>query len=388
MRICHIITRLIIGGAQENTILTCEGLHARGHDVTLMAGPTDGPEGSLLDRVRAGHYRFIECPPLVRRISPIGDIQALLDLQKLLLEIQPDVVHTHTSKAGILARAAARRTGIPLIVHTIHGMSFNRTQRAAKRGLFRALERRCGRYTDHFVTVSDAMIRQAVAAGIAPVERFSTIFSGMELERFDPAAYSETDVRANWGFEREHVVVGSIARLFRNKGYEELIPTVARAAAANPTLRFVWIGDGAQRDDYERRLDRLGLRDRVYLAGLVPPAEIPRMLSGIDMLVHASRWEGLPRAVVQALLMEKPAISFDVDGAPEVVRHGETGLLAPLGDTQCLAGAILDLAGDAQRRRSLGRAGRRLCFSRFGHDRMVDAIEALYGHLAAARGIC
>lgn len=378
MRICHIITRLIIGGAQENTVLSCEGLHGRGHEVTLISGPTNGPEGALTDRARRGGYRFIECPPLRRNVHPWHDLAALLDLQKLLRDIRPDVVHTHSSKAGILGRIAARRTGVSLIVHTIHGMSFNRTQRTPTRVAYRTLERYCGAFTHRFVSVCDAMTDQAVAARLAPRERFTTIYSGIEVDTFDPKQHDRDAVRAAWGAAPNDVVVGAVARLFRNKGYEDLIPAMGLAAQREPRLRFVWIGDGHQRDEYVGRVRQLGLGDRLTLTGLVPPHEIPRLLSGIDLLAHASRWEGLPRAVVQALLMEKPAVSFDIDGAPEVVLDGVTGRLAPLGDVAAFSAAMVHLAADTDRRATMGREGRLRCLDRFDHRNMVARLEALY----------
>ena len=378
MTICHIITRLIVGGAQENTLLSCEGLAARGHAVILISGPTAGPEGSLVQRAQRGSYRYVECPAMLRRIDPWHDAWACVDLCKLLRDIRPDVVHTHSSKAGILGRLAARRAGVPCVIHGIHGMSFNRTQPAPVRWAYRAAERCCARRTDHFVCVCNAMIDQAVAAGIAPRDRFTTIYSGMEVDLFDPAHYDRAAVRRPWGVSDEHVVAGAIARLFRNKGYEYLIPAMARAAAAEPSLRFVWIGDGAQRGEFERQLVSLGLRDRVTLTGLVAPERIPELLAGVDMLVHASAWEGLPRAVVQALLMEKPAISFDIDGAPEVVLPGETGILVPLGDAARMADAMVELARDPDKRRRLGAAGRRRCLPMFDHRLMVEQLERLY----------
>jgi len=151
-------------------------------------------------------------------------------------------------------------------------------------------------------------------------------------------------------------------------------------------LRFVWVGDGAQRSEYVTQLERLGIRSRVHLTGLVAPQEVARMLAGMDALVHASQWEGLPRAAVQALLMSKPVISFDIDGAPEVVLPGQTGLLVPLNDTFGLGRAIVELAQDADLRGRMGRAGRELCLRRFDHNRMIEDIEALYKKLADRRG--
>lgn len=386
MNICHVITRLIIGGAQENTLLTCEGLRRRGHQVTLAVGPDAGPEGSLISEARAGGYEVRMIPSMHRAIRPAADVAACRQLRTLFGDLRPDIVHTHSSKAGILGRWAARRAGVPIIVHTIHGMSFNRTQPVLTRCFYRLLERRCARYTDALIGVADAMTRQSVEAGIASPGRFVTIYSGMKTEWYDPAKYDRRAIRQHWGFDEACVVFGTVARLFRNKGYEQLIPAMAGAARRCPSLRFVWVGDGAQRSEYESQLQRLGLADRVCLTGLVPPLEVARMLAGMDAVVHASQWEGLPRVVVQGLIMSKPVISFDIDGAPEVVLPEQTGLLVPLNDIQGLSEAMARLAGDAGLRDRMGRAGRELCLGRFDHNRMVDDIEALYKKLADRRG--
>jgi glycosyltransferase involved in cell wall biosynthesis len=382
MHICHIITRLIVGGAQENTILTCRGLHERGHRVTLITGPESGPEGQLLEEARADGYEVIVLDSMRRAVNPLADQRAYKDLVAILQRIQPDVVHTHSSKAGIIGRFAASRVGgTPIVVHTIHGMSFNRTQSWMEQSIYRFLERRAARLTDCIVTVADAMIEQAVEAGIAPREKFRTVYSGMQTDWFSPALYDRAAIRRGWGFADEHVVVGAIARLFRNKGYEKLIPAMAAAAERAPSLRFVWVGDGAQRADYEEELTFRGLRDKTHLTGLVAPNEVARMAAGMDMLVHASQWEGLPRAAVQALLMEVPVISFDIDGAPEVVIPGQTGILVPLNDVDALAAAVIDLAGDPQRRQRFGETGRQTCLQQFDWRYMVDQLEAIYREL-------
>jgi len=385
MIVCHVITRLIVGGAQENTLLTCDGLHARGHAITLITGPQAGPEGSLLEQARAAGYRLRVVPELGRAIRPIRDARARSELAAILAHIRPDIVHTHSSKAGILGRLAARDAGVPIIVHSIHGMSFNRTQRPLVRALLRRAERHCARFTDQFISVADAMTDQAVAAGLGPPEKFVTIYSGMCTDRYAPGRYDRQAVRQSWGVAANEVVVGTVARLFRHKGYEQLIPAMAHAARHAGHLRFVWVGGGKHRARYERRLKALGLRARVHLTGLIEPAEIPRMLAGMDILVHPSQWEGLPRSAVQALLMERPVISFDIDGTPEVVIPETTGVLVPLNDIRQLAQAMVTLAGDAARRAQFGRAGRRLCLERFGQKVMVDAIERLYQELLAAK---
>jgi glycosyltransferase involved in cell wall biosynthesis len=417
MHVVHVITRLIVGGAQENTILTCEGLHARGRRVTLISGPTCGPEGSLVRRAQHGGYDNLEVPELRRNINPWLDARARREMAAHLSDLRPDVVHTHSSKAGILGRFAARDARVPIIVHTIHGMSFNRTQPWWLRLPFRWLERRAARFTDALVCVADAMIEQSLAARIAPPERFVTIYSGMEVERFDPdrlatqvtenregvaraeapsssSASSVADVpnrcdraaiRQSWGFDDQHVVVGTIARLFRRKGYEQLLPIMAAAARREPRLRFVWVGDGAQRAEYESELARLGLRDHTVLTGLVPPERIPQMLAGFDILAHTSQWEGLPRTVVQAQLMRVPAVAFAIDGTPEVVLEGKTGRLIPLNDLEAFAAALVELAHDPEQRARMGAAGRASCLERFDWRIMVDQLEQLYERLTTKR---
>ncbi len=382
MKVCHIITRLIIGGAQENTLLTCVGLHERGHDVSLVIGPEVGPEGTLLREARAGGYEVHVAESLRRAVNPWQDLKARGELRRLLQKLRPEVVHTHSSKAGILGRLAARDAGVPIIVHAIHGLSFNRTQPWVVRGLYKRLESYCGRFTDRLICVADAMATQSVAAGIAPREKFRTVYSGMRTEWFDPAQFDRSSIREAWGFGPSHVVVGTIARLFRNKGYEQLIPAMAAAAREYPDLRFVWVGDGAQRAEYESQLAALGLRERVHLTGLIPPQEVPAALAGMDILAHASQWEGLPRAAVQALLMQVPVISFAIDGAPEVVIPHQTGALVPLNDIPALAGAIVNLARDPESRERFGLAGRQLCRQRFDWHRMVEQIEAVYLEVA------
>jgi glycosyltransferase involved in cell wall biosynthesis len=385
VKICHVITRLIVGGAQENTILTCRGLAERGHEVTLIAGPETGPEGSLWGETSAAGYQTMVLDDLRRAVRPVRDARAFFRLRAVFRQLRPDVVHTHSSKAGILARHAAAAAGVPVIVHTIHGMSFNRTQFFPTRALYRGLERRAARVTTGFVAVADAMIEQSVAAGIAPRDRFLLIRSGMETNRFARDARARVRVRAQWGVGDEQIVVGTVARLFRNKGYEEILQAMPTAVAARPDLRFVWIGHGPHRGRYERRLLRLGLRDRVHFAGLVPPGQIPEVLNGVDILLHASRWEGLPRAVVQALLTEVPAVCFDNDGAPEVVLNGQTGILVPFGHAAGLAEAVVRLADDAELRRRLGRQGREHCLWEFDWRRMVHGIDALYQRLISGR---
>ncbi len=387
MKICHIITRMILGGAQENTFLTCKGLAGRGHEVILLSGPQEGAEGSLRDRCRGAGFRFEIIESMLRQVSPLNDWRALRAMRAWLRRERPDVVHTHSSKAGILGRVAARRAGVPIILHTVHGMSFNRTQGPWIQRVYRDLERYCARFTDRIISVADAMNDQMVAAGVAPRVKCVTVYSGMEVEHFDPARYDRAAIRASLDIPADAVVVATVARMFTNKGYEQLIPAMPKIVQQADRVHFLWIGDGPCREQYLQQVARMGLRDRVHLTGLVPPEQVGQWLSGADILAHASQWEGLPRVVVQALLLEKPAVAFDIDGTPEVVLDGRTGALVRLNDIDELAKGIVWLAADANLRRQLGQQGRELCLKRFDWRTMVEQIEGICREVAAAKGV-
>ena len=380
MKICHVITRLILGGAQENTILTCEGLRSRGHDVTLVSGPTTGPEGELVTRARAGGYRYVEIDPLRRRIGLLRDRQAYRRLVELLDEVRPDIMHSHSSKAGILARKAAAAVGGITIVHTVHGLPFHRYLPWWRNRLYIALEKRAAARSDALISVADAMTRQAVLAGVGRPEQYTTIHSGMEIEPFLTRPPAADDYRSAMGLAPDDVLVTQVSRLAELKGHEHILDAAARIE--DPRIHFCFVGDGYWRRRIEADISRRGLARRFHLTGLLRREEMPAIMHATDILVHCSFREGLARTLPQAMLAGRPVVSFDVDGASEVV-DSETGILLEPGDTGGLKMSVETLAGCPELRRRLGAAGRRRCVDRFDHTRMVDLIEALYQRLMA-----
>ncbi|HEX5869027.1 MAG TPA: glycosyltransferase, partial [Longimicrobium sp.] len=288
MRIVHVITRLIVGGAQENTLLSCEGQHARGHEVTLITGPSTGPEGSLVARAKAGGYRVIEVEEMRRSILPVKDYRTYHRLVRLIRELQPDVVHTHSSKAGILGRWAADRAKTPAIVHTIHGLAFTASTSRMVNSVYKALERQTAPITTKIVCVADAMREQSLAAGIGTPGQYETVYSGMETGAFLDPPRGREDVRAELGLQEGDVAVGTIARLFHLKGHEDLLEMAPGLCARHPGLKFLWVGDGLLRPALERRIGEMGLKERFVLTGLVPPGRIPELAHAMDILVHPS----------------------------------------------------------------------------------------------------
>lgn len=374
MKIVHVITRLILGGAQENTLLTCEGLHARGHDVTLVTGPAIGPEGELMTRARAGGCRLIVLDAMRREIRPRRDLRAYRDLTALLRELKPDVMHSHSSKAGILARRAAAKVGGMKIVHTVHGLPFHPYQSRWKNLLYVLLERRASRHTDAIISVADAMTRQTLAAGVGRPEQYVTIYSGMETDLYTEPAADAAKFRASLNLPPGALLVTQVSRLAELKGHEYLIEA---AAGLDERIHFCFVGDGHLRTQIEERIRRQGLSSRFHLTGLIGPEQIPAAMQASDIVAHCSLREGLARTLPQAMLAGKPVISFDVDGACEVVDHN-TGVLLDPRNVPDLRAAIELLAGSEDLRQTLGQAGKEKCLTLFDHRRMVEQIEALY----------
>jgi glycosyltransferase involved in cell wall biosynthesis len=386
MRVAHVITRLIVGGAQENTIASVLGLREKpGLEVSLISGPTSGPEGSLEPRVARIPGLLTLVPELIRPVSPWHDWIALRKLTAHFRAHQPDLVHTHSGKAGVLGRLAAHAAGVPIIVHTIHGPSFGPFQGKLANFALRAAERRAGRVTTHFVSVANAMTEQYLAASIGKSEQYTRIFSGFDLDPFLNAK-NDPALRAKLGIAPDDFVIGKVARMFEHKGHEDLIAAVLGMASLQPKLKLLFVGDGKLRLKLEGLVATCrSLRGRVIFAGLVRPEEVPGCLGVMDAVVHLSRREGLARVLPQALAAGKPVVAYDCDGAREVCSDNETGFLVPVGDLLSVSHRLEELVEQPHIRERLGTRGRELVKEWFPVQRMVDELHALYLRLQANR---
>jgi glycosyltransferase involved in cell wall biosynthesis len=382
MRVTHVITRLIVGGAQENTIASVLGLQKKpGLHVALLSGPATGPEGSLASAFVKSPSSLKIVPSLVRPIHPWNDWRALRQLENIFRETKPDIVHTHSGKAGILGRFAAKRAGIPIIIHTIHGPSFGNFQGAIANWLFRSAEQRAAKITTHFVTVADAMTRQYLAAGIGEPRQYTKIFSGFNLDPFLNTT-NNPRLRAQLGLAPGDIVVGKIARLFKLKGHDDLFAAAPELVRRCPRMKFLLVGDGNLRDIFKNKARALGLEKHFIFTGLVPPETVPELVGIMDILMHLSLREGLPRALPQALAAGKPVVAYDCDGAKEVCLENETGFLLRPGDQAGLTERLVRLATDAPLRERLGKRGQQFVKERFSTERMVDDLHKLYLKLA------
>ena len=387
MRVSHVITRLIVGGAQENTLSSVLGLgRIPDWEVELISGPTRGPEGSLEPIARSVPGLLHLESSLVRPVHPVMDALAYLRLRRHFRRTRPRIVHTHSGKAGIVGRFAARDAGVPLVIHTVHGPSFGPFQGGAANAVFRGAERAAGRQTDHFVVVAEAMARQYLDAGIGTPAQYTRIFSGFDLAPF-LGVRRDPELAERLGLRPGDFVVGKVARLFQLKGHDDLFASAVEMVRRVPNVRFLLLGDGPWRARFETMAATTpGLVGRFVFAGLVPPSEVSRYLGLMDVLVHLSRREGLARVLPQALAAGKPVIAFGCDGAAEVCRDLETGFLLQVGDLVGLVDRVARLAGDPELASRLGATGRSWVRERFSEEALVQSLDALYRRLLQRPG--
>lgn len=331
-----------------------------------------------MGRAAGRGYRVEVVDAMRRSILPGSDWRAYRQLLRRFEEIRPDVVHTHSSKAGILGRYAARAARVPLVVHTIHGLAFTASTRPAVNAFYKVAERRAARRCDVIVCVADAMRDASLAAGVGRPGQYVTVYSGMDTAPFVRPPVPRDDARRALGLEPHHVAVGTIARLFDLKGHDDLIALAPSLCAAHPDLRFLWVGDGSLRRRFEAQISDLGLRGRFILTGLVSPTRVPELANAMDILVHPSRREGLARALPQGSLAGRPVVAYDVDGNREAIVEGETGYAVRPFDVAALGRHVSDLAADPDRRRAMGEAGRAFALGRFDASVMVAALDRVY----------
>lgn len=387
---------MIIGGAQENTLFNCLDLiEQHGDEVMLITGPALGPEGDLLERAglldqpeqardipnqrgRAGELQIELLPNFRRNINPRWDLPASWAIRKAIKNFRPDVVHTHSAKGGLLGRRAAWSLGVPAVIHTVHGAPFHEFQPWLAREFFRRCERYAAARCHHLISVADAMTDLMVDAGVAPREKFTTVYSGMDVEPFLHADQHRQRVREKYGISPDRIVIGKIARLFHLKGHDDLITAAEQVVRQCPQVMFLLVGDGILRESLLQRIEALGLQEHFVFTGLVSPTEVPELIGAMDVLVHTSLREGLARALPQALIAGKPAVSYDIDGAREVVLSDQTGFLVPPRNTQKLAQSLIRLAQQQELRDKLGRAGQARFTEQFRHQTMTAQIREIY----------
>jgi glycosyltransferase involved in cell wall biosynthesis len=371
----QIITRLIVGGAQRIAIETAADCRARGDDVQIWCGPQTGPEGSLADETRARGIPLVIVPDLVKEVSPHRDAAALRWIAARLRRDRPDVVHTHSSKAGILGRRAARSARVPRIVHTIHGWGFSERTPLPARLAFVLAERVAAAWADRLVAVSDAVRAEGLRNGIGRADSYEVVRPGIDTTAFADLAAIQARGRAlrdALGIPADAVLAGTVTRLSPQKDPMRIV----KAARDHRNLHWLIVGDGPMRDAIEREISRDGLGDRVRLTGL--RADVASCLAALDIFVLTSLWEGLPLTLLEAKMAGVPIVAARVGGVDEILPPAPAGWGFPVGDATAFDQALASCAAALPDAREAALRDRATSMEEHSLRRMLDRIHALY----------
>ncbi len=383
--VLHVITRLIVGGAQENTMYTAALLDPRRYAVDVLSGPQTGSEGSLIDEVRSFGTHLTIMPALVREVNPAQDVRALLELTGLMRRKRYTIVHTHSSKAGVLGRLAAKLARVPVIVHTVHGWSFHDRMSPAKRTFYVLLERLAASVGDAMIVVAQPDIEKGLRHHISRREHYHLIRSAIPLDEFDPQRVDREAVRRELGIPLNAPVLGNVGRFSPQKNPLDWVRVAEQVARSVPETYFLLVGDGPLRPQVEAALRQAHLTEHTILTGL--RRDVPRMMAATDVFLLTSLWEGLPRVIPQAMAMGVPVIANRADGTVEAIRHGETGYLCQPGELDTMRDYCVTLLRDPALRHTMGTRGQTFARREFDVRHMVAQIAALYEQLLAAKNI-
>lgn len=375
LRVAHVITRLDRGGSTDNTLLT--GIH---HDRDrflpfILSGPSLDPEGELQKRARTSGVRFMTLHYLGRNLNPMRDLPAFFELLRIFRKEKFDIVHTHTSKAGILGRIAARLASVPVVVHTPHGHVFWGYYGSLVTRFFMAAERFCGRFSATLVALTEDEKNDYTRLKVEPATKIRVIPSGIELERFQEA--DRLSARELLRIDPQVFTLVTVARFEKVKNHAVLLEAASKLKSEGLPFRWVFLGDGPLLSDFQGGARSRGLEESFQFPGW--RTDIPKLLPAFDLFVLCSSNEGMGRVFVEAQAAGLPVVASDICGIRSVVKDRETGFLHPPADGAAVAGSIRLLACDSALRLSMGRAARIHISGRFDAKAMVREIERLYG---------
>ncbi|MFQ5768974.1 MAG: glycosyltransferase family 4 protein [bacterium] len=379
IRVLHIITNLPVGGAQDNTLLTVERLNRKKFDVSLMCSS----EGRWLQRalqIKDLNLFFVDA--LTRKIQIVNDFIAFWKIYKIIKNGKFTIVHTHSSKPGFLGRIAAKLAGVPVIIHTIHGFPFNDFMNPIVKTFFVIVERFLSKISDKLVTVSHLNLEKAVKLRLAERSKFVNIYSGIDFEKFDVKVNVQTK-RRELGILNSEKIVGMVGRFSVQKAPLDFIKAIPEILKARHDVRFVLVGDGELRAKINKLSKKLGIDSKLHILGF--REDIPELLQVFDVFVLTSLWEGLGRSLTEAMYTGRPVVATNVEGVPELVKNGETGILVRPKDIHSIAQGILTLLSDEPRAKYLGQAAKHRITNSFRADTMIQELENVYHQIISEK---
>ncbi len=381
LKILELITLFSVGGATETVVSLASGLKELGCNVEIATGPNIASEGSMYEEAAQLGLTVHTLQNLRREINLIKDFSFIFELVVFIKKGGYDIVHTHSSKAGVVGRIAARLAGVKVIVHTVHGLPFHRYQKPLTKYFFILVEKITSHFCDALVAVSSKIIDTMAGYGIRKPDKYHLIRSSFDLSAFTPDDETRRSLRGSLGIADTTLVLAKVARLSPLKGHSYLLEALRLLRSENLDLKVLLIGNGEIETELKQFVDDNGMHDSVIFTGLVTPEKIPAYLNASDALVHTSLLEGLARVLPQAIVLEKPVIVFDLDGAPEVVRDGFNGFLIEPENIVQLASRIRELCADRNKLMQFGKAGKEMLADMFDTRRMVEQTAVLYKEL-------
>jgi glycosyltransferase involved in cell wall biosynthesis len=370
---------MITGGADENTLFTVQGLDKDRYEVNLIMG--EEFDESILKRVK--DINIIQIKGLKWKLNFLYDPIVLIKLIKLMRKNHYDIVHTHTTKAGILGRIAARIAGVPVIVHGLHGSTFEAFNSGLLNWLLFLFERLTGRFTDAYISVSKVLSEKYIEKGIGKKENYHTVYSGMELDKFY-GVKEKIDCgkkQRELGINSEDFVIGNVARLEERKGHKFLIDTFKKLIEKRKdrSLKLLIIGEGEERENLKNYVKEANLEEKVIFTGY--REDVEELMAVMDLFVLTSLREGLPRVLVQAAAVGMPSIAFNVDGVPEIIKDDYNGFLVKVKDVKRLENRIVEYMNNKELVLLHGRNGRKFIENKCSIKGMVDKIDKIYQDL-------
>lgn len=373
IRVVNVLARLNVGGPAIHVSLLTQRMAPPDYESFLVTGTVGGAEGDMTWYATERGVTPIIIPTLGRELHPIRDIATLWKLYRLLRQLKPDVVATHTAKAGFVGRVAAWLAGAPVIVHTYHGHVFHGYFSPAKTRLFLLLERFAARLSDAIIALTPGQRDDLVNVyHIAPASKFIVMGYGLDLSAFAAAQRHSGTFRRAWGVAGDAPLITIVGRLAPVKNHALFLQAAVKLREILPAARFAIVGDGELRTELEAQVDALGLRDAVFFTGW--QKDVTPVYADSDVLVISSVNEGTPFTVIEAMAAGCPVVSTAVGGVPDFLNYGELGKLVPSGDADALAGALVETVQQPPDAEAL----RALIVERYGIDRLVRDLDALY----------
>jgi len=381
-RVLQLFSRLNIGGPSLHVILLSQGLRPLGYDTRLVIGRESKHEGNLLGLAAERGVACETMAGLGREIAPLQDLRALFGLVRLMRAWRPAIVHTHTAKAGLLGRLAARAARVPTVVHTFHGHVLRGYFSPPKEKLFRGLESFLARAADALVAVSDSVKRDLVELRVAPERKIRVIQLGLELGAL-AGALPRGVLRREAQIPADAPLVGIVGRLVPIKDVPCFLDAARRVRERRPDARFAVVGDGEERASLESLSAGLGLAGAVHFFGW--RRDLAAVYGDLDVVVNASRNEGTPVALIEALAAARPVVATAVGGTPDLVGRDERGLLVPPGEPEALAAAVVAVLEGSEASRRRAQAGREHVLRLHSSERLFHDMDALYRELRVSK---